>query len=78
MNLDDKFKKMKELMDAGAIKIPTPEETAKLFESQYHFIPHKICSDVLININLFDNGTRDGYKLNLITGKFYEPTNRQR
>ncbi len=72
MNLDDKFKKMKELMDAGAIKIPTAKEANKLFES-LHFKPHQICSDVFLNINLFDNGTRDGYKLNLLTGKFYKP-----
>lgn len=72
-DINSKFKKMKELMDAGTIKFPTHAEQLKLVDGSVHFKPHSLCRNVHININLFDNGTRDGYKLNLITGKFYRP-----
>lgn len=41
-------------------------------ESTLHFKPNKLTVNKFINIVLFDRAIQDGYKLNLITGKFYK------
>lgn len=75
MNLDDKFKKMKKLIDEGNIVFPKLTKLPKFKKVALgEFIPHGLCgNNVGINVYVFDEGTANGYKLNLLTGKYYKP-----
>lgn len=43
-----------------------------------HFKPHGLGGSVAININIFDQAVKDGYKLNLITGLYEKASRRNR
>ncbi len=47
-------------------------------QSALHFKPHGLCGSVAINIIIFDKVVKDGYKLNLITGKYAKASRRTR
>lgn len=57
-----------------------PKQTlAKMAEKDaLHFKPHGLGGSVAINIIIFDQAVKDGFKLNLITGKYEKASRRNR
>ena len=67
-----------ELMEKGVFLLPK-QTLAKLAEKDaLHFKPHGLSGSVVININIFDQAVKDGYKLNLITGQYEKAPRRTR
>lgn len=68
------------LMDLVESAMVIPKQTlAKLAEKDaLHFKPHGLCGSVEINITIFDQAVKDGYKLNLITGQYEKAPRRTR
>lgn len=75
----DAYKKFKQMLEAGQISIPKPSSSVPVRREGMKlaqiasFIPVGLCSNPKINVTVFDHATEAGYRLNLITGKYYMP-----
>lgn len=78
MNAKQKSELLKFISDLG-LELSPKQTLAKMAEKDaLHFKPHGLCGSVAININIFDQAVKDGYKLNLITGLYEKASRRNR